>query len=140
MTKIDKPYIKGRVKDWLQRLAALYSFVERTLENSENIECKSTNHMTMYEELMQKSDVEPERVPILDIYKNKTVIASFKPVGLWVVGANGRVDILTKSGAFILVDVADKGKKSDWKVYTPRNRRKGTDFDVTFIEELVKNQ
>lgn len=140
MTEIDKPDIEGRVEDWLQRLAALYTFVERTLENSENIECKSTKHMTMHEELMQKFDVEPKRVPILDIYKSKTVIASFKPVGLWVIGANGRVDILTKSGAFILVNVADKGEKSDWKVYSPQNRRKGTDFDVTFIEELVKNQ
>jgi hypothetical protein len=140
MTRIDKPFIQHQVGNWLERLSELYSFVENTLKNSKGIECKSNRHMTMYEELMQKYDVDPAEVPILDIYKNKTIVASFKPVGLWVIGANGRIDILTKSGAFILVDVAGKLENSKWKVYTPKNRTEGIDFDDTFINELVRNQ
>ncbi|MCP4109645.1 MAG: hypothetical protein GY749_29680 [Desulfobacteraceae bacterium] len=140
MSKIDKPFIEGKVKDWKQRLDSLYSLVEKSLTGMQNVECRQTKHMTMYEELMQKFEISPEKIPILDVYKDKNVIATFKPVGLWVIGANGRIDILTKSGAFILVDKAENGENSEWKVFSPKNRKKEEDFDPVFITELVSNQ
>lgn len=60
-------------------------------------------------------------------------------MGLWVIGANGRIDILTKSGAYILVDVGEKEGPSNWKVYAPKNRKKGVDFDNKFIAELIES-
>jgi len=91
----------------------------------------------MYEELMQKYNVGSEDIPMLDIYKNKVIIATFKPVGLWVIGANGRIDILIESGAYIVVDTAEKGKKPEWKVFTPKNRKSGKNLDSSLIMELV---
>lgn len=140
MHKIDKPYIESRVKDWKQRLGTLYSFVEQALTNTENVECRQNKHMTMHEDLMQKFEIGPANIPILDIYKNRNVIATFKPIGLWVLGSNGRVDILTKSGAFILVNMAENGEESDWKVFSPKNRKQGKNFDPVFIAEMVNSQ
>lgn len=138
--EISKPYIESRVNDWMKRVGDLYALVKASFADSQEIECRSARHIMMHEELMQKFGVAPKRVPILDIYKDKTLIASFKPVGLWVLGANGRVDILTKSGAFILADVAEKGNGSEWKVFAPDNRRKGAVFDSDFISGLVREQ
>ncbi|MDM8555895.1 hypothetical protein QUF75_14275 [Desulfococcaceae bacterium HSG7] len=137
MSEIDKKYIESRVNDWVNRIEDLYSTVKKALSDSEGIECKSVKHMMMHEGLMRNFGVLPKKIPILDLYKNKNLIASFKPVGLWVIGANGRIDILTKSGSFIVVDVAEQGNESEWKVFTPNNRKKGLVFDSASINKLV---
>lgn len=137
MNDIDKSYIKESVKSWKVRINSLYSLVEETLSGQKNLVCKKTRHTTMYEELMQKYNVGSEEIPILDIYKNKVIIATFKPVGLWVLGANGRIDILTESGAYIVVDTAKTGKKPEWKVFTPKNRKSEKNLDSSLIMELV---
>lgn len=139
MNEIDKPYIESRVTDWLQRIGQIYDSVRNTLGNVRNIECLTTRKVVMHEELMQKYNVAPTDVPILDINKSDKLLASFKPIGLWVIGANGRIDILTKDGAFILVDVSEKGAQSNWKVYTPKNRKDGRIFDSSFINDLVSS-
>ncbi len=137
LNDIDQSYIKERVKDWKDRLNHLYLLVEEILFDQKNIVCKKTRHTILYEELMQKYNVNSEDIPILDIYKNKMIIATFKPVGLWVIGANGRIDILTESGAYIVVDTAETGKKPAWKVFTPKNRKSGKNLDSSLIMELV---
>ncbi len=137
LNDIDQSYIKDRVKEWKGRINHMYLLVEGALSDKKNIVCKKTRHTTLYEELMQKYNVDSEDIPILDIYKNKVIIATFKPVGLWVIGANGRIDILTESGAYIVVDTAETGKKPVWKVFTPKNRKSGKNLDSSLIMELV---
>ncbi|MCI4626027.1 MAG: hypothetical protein L3V56_08695 [Candidatus Magnetoovum sp. WYHC-5] len=137
MNGIDKLDIEERVKDWKERLNNLYLLVEKTLSGKKNIICKKNRSTIMYEELMRKYNVNSENIPILDIYKDKIIIAIFEPIGLWVIGANGRVDILTESGAYIVVDIAEKGKEPKWQVFTPKNRRYSKELDSSFITELV---
>lgn len=137
MTEINKRNIEDRVKDWKERLNTLYVFVEQSLSNNKEVELRKDRLTTMHEELMQKYSVSPEKIPLLDIYKNKNIIATFKPIGLWVIGANVRVDILTESGAYIVVDISEKGEESNWQVYSPKNRKEGRRFDSSFIAELV---
>lgn len=140
MLVIDKSYIESRVNDWVQRIDDLYLFVKHTLVNVKGVKYELIKKMVMHEELMQEYGVAPTDVPILDLYKEEKLIASFKPIGLWVIGANGRVDILTKVGAFILVNVTEIEGDSKWEVFAPTNRRKGQPFDANFIHELVKLQ
>jgi len=137
LNHIDQSYIKERIRNWKVRLNHLYLRVEEILSVQNNIVCKKTRHTILYEELMQKYKVDSETIPILDIYKNKVIIATFKPVGLWVIGANGRIDILTESGAYIVVDTAEIGQKPAWKVFTPKNRKSGKNLDSSLIMELV---
>lgn len=136
--QIDKPYIESQVNDWLKRVNDLYSFVGNNLSNDTNVRSASTKKMLMHEELMQKYNVSSVSVPILDLYKNDKILATFKPIGLWVIGANGRIDILTEKGAYILVDVAEKGRSAEWQAYEPSQRRKAIKFDADFIKNLVK--
>lgn len=87
---------------------------------------------------MQKYSVPSTSVPVFDLLRARDVIASFKPIGLWVIGANGRIDILAEKGPFILVDLAEKLKSPRWVVFAPTSRRKEIPFDAKFIESLVK--
>jgi hypothetical protein len=137
MTEIDKQYIENRVADWKNRLYALYATVEQCSINYIDVVCKRERTTTMYEELMKKYGVAEETLPLLDMYKNQKIFATFKPIGLWVLGANGRVDVLTESGAYIIVDTSDNRSEPRWEVYSPNNRKKGRMLDCKFIEEIV---
>jgi len=135
---VDKPYIESRIDDWLKRIDSLYREVERSLSDSNNVTCDTSRKTTMNEEQMQKFNVSSVDVPILDLRRDNELLATFKPVGLWVLGANGRVDILSEKGAYILVDGSDFGDKADWKIYTPNNRKTAEKLSRSFIEQLVK--
>lgn len=140
MSEIDKPYIESRIADWIQRIDDLYTFVKGATDNINGIKYKKNKKVVMHEGLMQNFHVTPVDLPILDIYKEQKLVMSFKPIGLWVLGANGRIDILTQSGAYILVDIAEKNNKPEWEVFSPAHRTKGQHFDSNFIQELVSSE
>ena len=140
MAEINKQYIENRVHDWVNRLNSLYTFIENSLSNNKHIAFKRNRLMIMNEEMMHKYDVRPEKISLLDIYKDNKIVATLKPIGLWVIGANGRVDILTDSGAYIVVDIARNDQEEPyWQVYTPKNRKKSSHLDLSFITDLVSN-
>jgi hypothetical protein len=136
--EITKEDVQKRVDDWISRIENVFSLVKYSLSNHSNIDFVETKKNRMHEELMQKFNVPPVNLPVLEIRKNKELLASFSPKGLWVIGANGRIDILTKYGSYILVDISDKYQQSIWKVYAPSNRKKSIDFDKEFVETLVQ--
>ena len=136
--EIDKPYIERRVAEWANRIDALYSIVQDALSGMREISTSMSRSISMNEELMQKYSVPGRELPILDIKKNGQIIATLKPIGLWVIGANGRVDLLSEKGSYILVDHAEHGANPDWKVFTPANRTKSESFDANFIRRAVK--
>ncbi len=137
MSEINKEYIENRVEDWGQRVETVLSFVKTSLVDNSEIEFVENKTVQMNEELMQKFGVSPVSLPVLEVKRKSVLVASFKPIGLWVIGANGRIDILTKEGSYILVDLEGKNKPSDWRVYTPKNRKKSIPFDKKFVLGLV---
>ncbi|MCO7227740.1 hypothetical protein NH398_00630 [Halomonas sp. CnH100-B] len=137
MSELDKEYIENRVKDWGQRIEAVFSLVKNSLSGNSEIEFFEEKTVQMYEELMQEFNLSPVSLPVLEVKRKGVLVASFKPIGLWVIGANGRIDILTKEGSYILVDLEGKDKASNWRVYTPNNRKKSIPFDKEFVLGLV---
>lgn len=136
----DKPYIEKRASGWVKKVEQLYDFIKVALKNHKEVEYKTDNSMTMHEELMEQFGVQPKKVPIFDLYVEKKLIATFKPIGLWVVGAKGRMDILTKKGSYILVDIGEDETTPLWRVFTPTNRKKGESFDAEFVNKLAHSQ
>lgn len=137
MSEINKEYIENRVEDWRQRIEFVFSLVKNSLSGNSDIEFAEHKTVQMNEELMQKFGISPVSLPVLEVKRKGVLVASFKPIGLWVIGANGRIDILTKEGSYILVDLEGKDKPSDWRVYTPKNRKKSIPFDKEFVLRLV---
>jgi hypothetical protein len=137
MEAIGKDYVHHRVEDWAERISDLYDYVESQASGEQGLRFDRSQHTTMYEELMDKYDYGPKKMPVLDIYRKNKLLATFQPIGLWVIGANGRVDVLTKDGAHILADLSDEGEPPQWMVFSPRSKKGGKPLDENFVREIL---
>ncbi|MCG9758365.1 MULTISPECIES: hypothetical protein [Pseudoalteromonas] len=138
MAEIDQKHIELRVSDWKERVAKLYHSVESRLASEDDFSVESNDSVSMNEELMVKFNVPSTSIPKLNIYRKTKLLMSIKPVGLWIIGGNGRLDIMTKKGAYILVDFSEFGdKESKWKLFSPTQRRQGENFTPELLLELA---
>ena len=81
MSEINKEYIESRVDDWRSRIINIFSLVKNYYSNYPQIEFVENKTTRMHEELMQKYNVSPVELPVLELKKNKDLLASFKPMG-----------------------------------------------------------
>jgi hypothetical protein len=90
----------------------------------------------MDEELMRRYSIPSRQLPTLLINKADGIIKVI-PKGLWVIGANGRIDLFTSRGLFMLVDFAvEPFGRPLWKIYGP-DHRTGVDFTTDELFDLV---
>jgi hypothetical protein len=90
----------------------------------------------MHEELMQKFDVPATRQPTLRLEGDDGYVL-FKPKGLWVIGANGRIDLYTSKGTFIIVDLAERGQAPKWTIFRATQKPDGELFTPEMLASLV---
>lgn len=125
-TKIDKQHVVKRVKDWEKRVSELYTTISSWLAGSE-YSLRFGPKILMYEELMQQFNVPATNLPTADIYDSTTCILTLKPKGLWIIGANGRIDILSHKTNYLLIDYAEQFRKPDWRIV---NSKKNTEINL----------
>ena len=134
---ITKPYVENRISDWTGRLNALFDEVESWVSDSK-ITIKRSEITQRNEDLMSRFDVAPRMVPTLSLFKDKHRIA-FVSSALWVIGADGRVNITTNDCQYILVDMRkDHDTVSDWRVVDPDIRRNTRKFNKTRFRGLLQ--
>ena len=132
-------YLPERIDDWKKRISNLYTLVNHWLIDQQGYTMKTNNTVNMYEELMQEYEIEKQSIDVADIFKHGKLILSIKPVGLWIIGANGRVDLITKNDSFIMVDVADWQEDPKWTIFKSNDRRNGQIFSKEIFYELIGN-
>jgi hypothetical protein len=49
---------------------------------------------------------------------------NIKPVGLWILGGNGRMDIISKNKNYTLIDLSDNFRSSKWYLYEASDKKK----------------
>jgi hypothetical protein len=134
-TTVTKELVEERVKDWKERLHALFQEVRAwAVENGWRVDDSGT--IGMHEELMQKFGVPATEQPTLRLDGDHGY-ALFKPKGLWVIGANGRIDLYTSKGTFSIVDLAERGTDPRWTIFRASQKRDGDLFTPEMIENLV---
>lgn len=134
---LSKRDIENRVEDWERRISNLYSSVKDWLASSSSYTAKEQSEVTMCEELMQQYEIPSKQLKVLDVYDGDKIIATFKPIGLWIIGANGRVDILSKKGVVLLVDKAEQFQTPNWLSYT-KDKKKSTPFDKEYFLNMLE--
>lgn len=112
--KLSADDVKRRVDDWSKRITDLFAKLSNWLPTGYS-QIRSRT-VLMHEELMTKFGVSPCMLPILDISRDDKLVASVEPRGLWIIGANGRLDLKSERGHFVIVDVASAFKAPSWKV------------------------
>ena len=134
--KVDKRQIERQVSDWKRRVAKLYSEISTWLKNTEYT-LKNGHKLIMYEELMAQFGIPSTEIDTMDIYNGKSFILTLKPKGLWIIGANGRVDILTTNGNYMLVDKAEHFAPPQWKLFNG-DKKNGVEFSKETFIKLLK--
>lgn len=133
--KIDKSHVERRVRDWKKRISELYATIRAWTKQSE-YSIKAGGKIVMYEEQMAQFNVQAVEIDTADIYKDEKIVLTIKPKGLWTIGVNGRIDILSIRGSYMIVDAAEQFKTPKWKLYN--GDKKGVDFTKQSFLQLLK--
>jgi hypothetical protein len=132
---VTKELVEERVKDWIDRLHVLFQDVRAwAIENGWRVDDSGT--VGMHEKLMQKFGVPATKQPTLRLDGDHGY-ALFKPKGLWVIGANGRIDLYTSKGTFIIMDLAERRAVPRWTIFRASQKRDGDLFTPAMIANLV---
>lgn len=124
MEAIDKAHIEDRLADWRDRVEDLYSTLDSWLQNDNMYRIERSTPVFFNEEIIGKFDVDDAQLPSANLFRNNKLVASLKPKGLWAIGANGRVDLISKSKLIMLLDLSEQHKDSKWVIVYSKNRKK----------------
>lgn len=133
--------IERSADDWIERLHDLRSQMTAWLQTSElgHLSFVDQPPVRMSEELMRRFDVGAKMMPTFEIRAGNQRVLRFQPKGLWIIGANGRVDLITKAAAPILVDQSEPlSDSSNWQLYDPRNRNGSVPLTQETFRDLVR--
>ena len=100
--EVTKTRVEKRLTDWRRRLEELYSMIDRWLRDTPGTEGQRIMVPQIQEPLMRQFGVSSKKLPAYVIKKGARSIR-FVPSALWIVGANGRVNISTDRHECILV-------------------------------------
>ena len=112
---VSRERVLLRLFDWRDRVHKLYDEIERELRSTSFV-CNREGKHTSAEELPQRvgvSEAEQPKIDILRIVRSDgTNAAVLYPRGLWIIGANGRIDLritpsVGGSETYMLVDQSE---------------------------------
>lgn len=135
---IDTSYIKKRVFDWQTRIHNLIKLIKEWSEDKDSIRITLTRKQKMHEGLMKTFEVPMVELESADIQNNSKTVMVLKPFGLWIMGANGRADLLTAKGNFVLVDEAENFQTPKWRLYLKNDKKQGVDFTKDSFYQLLE--
>lgn len=133
----DRAIVLDRVADWERRLTVFFAQIAEWVADQSTLCVQQTRTVTMSEELMRNFGVPDRELPILDVLENGEAVASFVPRALWIIGADGRVDLITRSGTDILVYDRDT-KPPGWQIADRDKRTQLTAFDEQKFSALLE--
>ncbi|GJE68396.1 hypothetical protein LNAOJCKE_5634 [Methylorubrum aminovorans] len=65
---------------------------------------------------MRKYGVQPRQLPVLNVFEGEAWKAKVIPFGLWVIGANGRLDVLVGDKKKIIVGGERGEEVPTWRI------------------------
>ena len=133
---IESGYIQKRVDDWKNRVDDLFKNVNNWILQKPNYTCKYGPQTTVYEDMMNTFEIPQQNLNTLDVLLNQKIILAFKPKGLWVLGANGRIDIISAKGSYIIVDLAEQLQTPKWQIYSADRKNKSSFNQEVFFQVL----
>lgn len=117
---MTKRRVEARIRDWRRRLEGLYAQIEGWVQQTGNRwSVERGTIQQRHEQMMRDFGVAPRQLPTLTIRCDRKGIV-FVPSCLWIIGANGRVDVTVGATAYTLLDMGgEDGQASDWQLVNP---------------------
>ena len=117
----ERRHVVEEVDDWIRRVEAVYADVESWI-GGDGLTTSRDRTVPLSEELMQNFAVPDRDMPILDVASNGKPLVSMVPVGLWLVGFAGMIDIITRDGTFRLGAIPHRSEPPRWVVVDWKTR------------------
>lgn len=134
---MDRDHVLKRVDDWGKRVHELIEQFSLWVSSNNKLQLKPGRSSPMHEGLMKDFDVPVKQLETADILKEGKLVMAIKPFGLWIMGANGRIDLMKATGNIILVDEAEQFQKPKWKVFLSNNRQQGIELNRSVFNEII---
>lgn len=130
-------HVKNRVEDWSNRVN---SFIDGIIKwNIQDVEVKESKSIPMSEGLMKQFEIPKKEIRSANIFLNDKLKLAIRPYGLWIMGANGRIDLIKSDGAFIVVDTAEQFASPKWKLTPSTERAVSVDFNEELLTQILKS-
>lgn len=122
-TVFDRSRVAGHVEEWAVRVETLYDEVTVWAREA-GLTALRDRKIPMSEELMQRYAVPDRQMPILDLLDGVASVVTMKPDGLWLIGFDGAIDVITRQGTVWLVGEPRHPDPPVWTIVDPANRRR----------------
>ncbi len=133
--KVDARHINRRVNDWEERVENLYTKIGEWLPDGWTAQEGET--VCMHEEMMRRFNVAARQIPTLLLVNGSGNSARLEPRGLWIIGANGRIDMKFGSSHYLIVDVAGSFETPDWQVANAEQRLDRVDLTESWLKQAL---
>ncbi|WP_336601903.1 hypothetical protein [Paraburkholderia bengalensis] len=130
--------VVAEVARWEKDVKQLYTDVSSWYGDIPDVKFELSRTVTMSEELMQKFAVSDRELPILDVVAGGQVLASFVPRGLWLIGAWGRIDVITQTQTRTLIMTRVENGGLEWCIVSPENRRETQPLTSELMRRLLE--
>lgn len=117
---IDRAYVERRLDDWRTRIDRLYGDIESWLPA--NWSMASGAGVSIREDLMLRFAVAEQTLPTKTLLRSGVRAGRIEPRGLWIIGANGRLDLISTTHHSIIVDRAESFERPQWIIMPLRDR------------------
>ena len=134
--KLDTDHVRRRVDDWEERLNDLYATIESWLPDGWT--AGKGPPVLMHAELMREFQVAPRQLPTLELASESGESARLEPRGLWIVGANGRVDLKHDGHHYLIVDRAENFERPDWQAVRDDRRRDRRKVSCEWLRQILQ--
>ena len=111
--RIDRAHVERRIEDWQHRVAKLYDRLEGWLPPGWSAQRRLD--VIMDEQVMRNVGLSGKRLPSL-VLQHGTFAVRLEPRALEIMGANGRVDIVSPVRHAVIVDRADLYDAPQWTI------------------------
>jgi len=133
--------VRARVADWISRLERLYAQLHEWVKELPDTTTRRGVLEQVIEPLMMQFKIPPQAIPTYTIFVEKKWRIAFVPSTLWIVGANGRVNITTNVRQHILFDLGGRnGSPSDWQLVVDDPKRLIIPFDESAFLGLLRER
>lgn len=133
--RVDRAYVERRVDGWLAAIEAFHADVVAWLP--QGWRGRKSGTVPMHEELMQRFGMPERHLPVLQLERNGDLQGRVEPRGLWIIGANGRIDLILPPRHFLIVNREDSSEPPRWMIASILERREQKPFDRTVLNELL---
>lgn len=134
---VNAATVKRRVTGWIERLNALFDKLDTWAAAVPNVRIERDQLPQQIEDMLTRFSVKVRNVPTFTVFVEKKYRIAFVPSALWIVGANGRVNVTTNYRQYALLDLAEPGRPSDWQLLVAGSKTRFKPFEQDLFLKLL---